>query len=164
MLTRLSGRGLIGEAGGSWRPTELGFRFLNELQAEFLPEGKLGPAQGELCTAGSRLVPLTLEDYIRRSGPMLEQQGFFEQEIARRSETFGDFAHVWSTYAGRRALADAEPFLRGINSIQLVRQDGRWWIAETVTRKKSVLIQQVDDAGNAKVIAMGDGGPAFAST
>jgi oxygen-independent coproporphyrinogen-3 oxidase len=58
VLARLSGRGLIGEAGGSWRPTEVGFRFLNELQAEFLPEGKLGPAQGELCTAGSRLAPV----------------------------------------------------------------------------------------------------------
>jgi hypothetical protein len=90
--------------------------------------------------AGPRLVPLAVDDYIRRSGPMLEQQGFFEQEIARRSETFGDFAQVWSTYAGRRALADAEPFLRGINSIQLVRQDGRWWVLH-------VLWQQEADAG-----------------
>ena len=45
-----------------------------------------------------------------------------------------------------------------------LRKDNRWWIAETVTRRRSVLIQQVDDAGNAKVIALGDGGPAFAST
>lgn len=89
---------------------------------------------------GPRLVPLTVDEYVRRSGPMLEQQGFFEQEIARRSEQFGDFAHVWSTYAGRRALSDAEPFLRGINSIQLVRQDGRWWVLH-------VLWQQEADAG-----------------
>ena len=55
---------------------------------------------------------------------MLERDGFFEQEIARKVEAFGDFAHVWSTYEGRRTPADEKPFLRGINSIQLVRQGG----------------------------------------
>jgi hypothetical protein len=35
---------------------------------------------------------------------------------------------VWSTYEARRALVDAVPFLRGINSIQLVREGGRWWV------------------------------------
>jgi hypothetical protein len=110
----------------------------NRLRSLCLPSAKLLPIVK--TAAGSRLVPLAIDDYIQRSGPMLEQQGFFEQEIARRSETFGDFAHVWSTYAGRRALADAEPFLRGINSIQLVRQDGRWWVLH-------VLWQQEADAG-----------------
>jgi hypothetical protein len=90
--------------------------------------------------AGARLVPLAIDDYIQRSGPMLEQQGFFEQEIARRSETFGDFAHVWSTYEGRHALADKKPFLRGINSSQLVREGGRWHVLH-------VLWQQEADAG-----------------
>ena len=56
-LRRLSGRGLIGEQGGNWCPTELGFRFLNELHAEFLPDGNPGPVRGELCTAPSRLAP-----------------------------------------------------------------------------------------------------------
>jgi oxygen-independent coproporphyrinogen-3 oxidase len=56
-LTRLAGRGLIGEQDGTWCPTELGFRFLNELHAAFLPEGTPGPARGELCTAPSPLAP-----------------------------------------------------------------------------------------------------------
>jgi len=54
-LARLSARGLIAEECGTWRPTELGFRFLNELQAEFLPEGNAGPGGGKLCTAPPRL-------------------------------------------------------------------------------------------------------------
>ncbi|MCU0867620.1 MAG: hypothetical protein MUC36_27880 [Planctomycetes bacterium] len=110
----------------------------NRLRSLCHPTAKLLPIVK--TPQGSRLVPLALDDYIQRSGPMLEQQGFFEQEIARRTETFGDFAHVWSTYAGRHALADAEPFLRGINSIQLVHQDRRWWVLH-------VLWQQEADAG-----------------
>ena len=27
-----------------------------------------------------------------------------------------------------RGFREAEPFARGVNSIQLVRQDGRWWV------------------------------------
>lgn len=37
-----------------------------------------------------------------------------------------------------------------------LRRDGRWWIAKTVSRKKSVLVQMVGEDGSAKVIAMGD--------
>ena len=80
--------------------------------------------------SGMQVVALTVDDYVQRSGPMLERDGFFEQEQARQVLQFGDLVHVWSTYAGRRALADAEPFLRGINSIQLVREVGRWWVLQ----------------------------------
>ena len=42
-----------------------------------------------------------------------------------------------------------------------VKQDGRWWIAETVSKKKSVLVQAVDEEGNAKVVAMGEDDGSF---
>ncbi len=35
-LADLAGRELLADAGGRWRPTELGFRFLNDVQAAFL--------------------------------------------------------------------------------------------------------------------------------
>lgn len=71
---------------------------------------------------------LTPEDYISRSGPMLERDGFHEREIARREERFGHIAHVWSTYDSVRTLADPAPFMRGINSIQLFNDGSRWWV------------------------------------
>lgn len=77
---------------------------------------------------GMQAVPLTVDDYVQRAGAMLERDGFFEQEIARQVLQFGDLVHVWSTYEARRSLADEQPFLRGINSIQLVREGGRWWV------------------------------------
>jgi oxygen-independent coproporphyrinogen-3 oxidase len=56
-IAGLVSRGLMLESGGRYRPTELGFRFLNELQAGFLPEETGGAGAGELYTAPRRLVP-----------------------------------------------------------------------------------------------------------
>jgi hypothetical protein len=58
--------------------------------------------------------------------------GFFEREIARRTDCFGNVCHVFSTYESRHSPSDAAPFQRGINSIQLLRDGNRWWIASVV--------------------------------
>jgi hypothetical protein len=55
--------------------------------------------------------------------------GFFEREIARRTDCFGNVCQVFSTYESRHTPSDAKPFERGINSIQLLRDGTRWWIA-----------------------------------
>jgi len=71
---------------------------------------------------------ITPEEYIERSGPGLMRDGFHEREIASRSERFGHMVHVWSTYDSVRSRSDPEPFMRGINSIQLFHDGARWWI------------------------------------
>lgn len=94
-----------------------------------------------LFAPGARLIPtgrrpdgshamrvLTPEDYIRTAGPNLERNGFFEREIGRTVEEFGGMVHAFSAYDSRRAANDAQPFARGINSIQLVNDGTRWWI------------------------------------
>ncbi len=49
----------------------------------------------------------------------------YESELARRVESFGSIAHVFSTYESRRAPGD-KPFARGINSFQLVKEGPAW--------------------------------------
>jgi hypothetical protein len=71
---------------------------------------------------------LDIDGYIARVGDYLEKNGFFETEIARRTEQFGHIANVWSTYESRHKADDPEPFMRGINSIQLFYDQSRWWI------------------------------------
>jgi hypothetical protein len=71
---------------------------------------------------------MTPEDYAQRNGPYFEKNGFVEREAARRAETFGNIAHVFSTYESRHAKDDAKPFQRGINSIQLMNDGKRWWV------------------------------------
>jgi hypothetical protein len=77
---------------------------------------------------GSAPVALSPDDYVTRSNDRLVKDGFFEAEMASRTEAFGTIMHVFSTYESRRAKADEKPFARGINSIQLMQHGGRWWI------------------------------------
>ena len=91
---------------------------------------------------GARLIPtakpgtnddlapqiLDVEGFIARVEPYFAEHGFFEKEIARRTEQFGHIAHVWSAYESRHSEDDPEPFMRGINSIQLFYDGTRWWI------------------------------------
>lgn len=92
----------------------------------FVPGGKLMPTS-ERPEGGRGLRLLGVNDYIAASGDLLMQLGFREREIARVEEHFGNIAHVFSTYEGIRE-GDAEPFVRGINSIQLLDDGSRWWI------------------------------------
>ena len=65
--------------------------------------------------------------------PFFAAHDFYEVEIARRIDVFGNMAQVWSAYEARTELGDAEPERRGINSIQLFREaDGRWRIMSMI--------------------------------
>lgn len=99
----------------------------DRMRSLFMPGARLIPT-GPRPTGGYGSRALTVEDYVTRGGPMLEKEGFFERESARRTETFGQIAHVFSTYESRHAAEDAKPFQRGINSIQLMNDGKRWWI------------------------------------
>ena len=71
---------------------------------------------------------MTVEQYIVAADPFLKRDGFWEREIARRVERYGNAAHVFSTYESRVKTAESPPFSRGINSIQLVTNGERWWV------------------------------------
>lgn len=72
---------------------------------------------------------MSVEDYITRVTPVFAKEGFYESELARSGEQFGQIAQVFSTYEARHAPAD-QPFMRGINSVQLVNDGQRWWISQ----------------------------------
>jgi hypothetical protein len=94
-----------------------------------------------LFVPGARLIPTvrrqdgtrshqvwTVDQYISTVGPRLEEMGFFERELARRTERYGNIVHAFSTYDSKRAASDPQPFARGINSIQLWNDGRRWWV------------------------------------
>jgi hypothetical protein len=93
----------------------------NRMRSLFTSNARMMPHGARGLRSGS------VEDYISSSGPFLEERGFVEREIARRVEQYGDIAHVFSTYEGRFSVGEAAP-VRGINSFQLVRHAGRWWV------------------------------------
>ncbi len=113
----------------------------NRMRSLFLPEGKL-VATAVRTTGEVVKRVLTVEEYITGNGPVLEKNGFFEKEIHRKHEVYGHIAHCFSTYEARRTATDAEPFMRGINSIQLYNDGKRWWILTVFwqTENKDLLI------------------------
>ena len=68
-----------------------------------------------------------LAHYARDTTPFFAANDFYEVEIGRRIDLFGNIAHVWSAYEARRSPDDAEPERRGINSIQLFRDPDAGW-------------------------------------
>ncbi len=92
----------------------------------FLPEARLVLAISRENEA-PRVRILDVEGYIRRTAPIFEREGFWERETERKTETFGNIAHLLSSYESRHE-ENGEPFTRGLNSIQLFYDRVRWWI------------------------------------
>ena len=104
-----------------------GKRDWDRFRSLFYPGARLIPTgRRQTGEVGSRV--LTPDDYIQRSSPLLEKDGFFEREISRRTEKFANIAHLFSTYESRHRKDDPKPFARGINSIQMTNDGKRWWI------------------------------------
>lgn len=102
-----------------------------------------------LFIEGARLIPignrihkdskfemLTLEEWIEDAEPFFAEKDFYEIEIMRQIHRFGDLAQVFSTYEAKNSL-DGPTIARGINSIQLVRKEGRWWIVNMMWDNES---------------------------
>jgi hypothetical protein len=98
------------------------------LRSLFLPGGRLIPPKAE---ANASPPVLDVEGFISASRFFTEGdrrlKGFHESDVRRITESFGSIAHVLSTYESRFKADDPEPFERGVNSIQLVRANDRWW-------------------------------------
>lgn len=93
----------------------------------FAPGARLVPT-GKDSTGAGRIRMWTVEDYVKNAAPGLEKSGFFEREIGRTVERYGNAAHVFSAYDSKRLATDEKPFSRGINSIQLWNDGSRWWV------------------------------------
>ena len=105
----------------------------DRMRSLFAPEGRL-MAVGARPDGSFVLRGMSVEDYIARNTKAFASMGFFEREAARTTEAFGQIVHVFSTYESRHAAGDAKPFQRGINSIQLYYDGGRWWIVSLLWR------------------------------
>ncbi|MEL7123440.1 MAG: hypothetical protein AAFO07_28600 [Bacteroidota bacterium] len=96
-------------------------------KALFGEEARLNPI-GKDREGNISIQSWTPDEYVNRVGDYFLENGFFEEEIGRTTESFGNMMHLFSTYISKRT-ADGPVYQRGINSIQL-RYDGtRYWIA-----------------------------------
>ena len=95
----------------------------------------------------TRITPDRVEHFDLASFQLMAQEmldlgiytGFYEHEVARRTEVFGSLAHVLSIYETKRDAMAAGYLGRGVNSIQLLWAGDSWrvlsllWDEETST-------------------------------
>jgi ketosteroid isomerase-like protein len=93
----------------------------------FTPDARLTAITPEGLRGG------TLDDYVARSGAFLVSQGFSERGLVNRIEVYGDLAQAWSSFVGSFTKPDGTPGeVRGINSVQLVRQPDGCWLVQSI--------------------------------
>lgn len=92
----------------------------------FAPGARLIPMRAK--DGGAQALMLDPDSYITRFAPFFQQSGFFERELARQTDQFGNMAQVFSTYVTYRSPQDTIPLSRGINSIHLMKDGARWWL------------------------------------
>ncbi len=112
----------------------------DRFRALFAPGARLIPT-GPRKEGGVSSRVLDVEGYIDASAKFLETNGFFEHEVARHTDSYGQIAQVFSTYESRHKAADPAPFARGINSFQLMNDGKRWWIVTIFWQAESPGVQ-----------------------
>ena len=74
---------------------------------------------------------MNLREFHRQFDPASELHGFYEYEIGRRTEKFGNIYHVFSAYESMNVQGE-KPIDRGINSIELYYDGKRFWIVSWI--------------------------------
>ncbi len=119
------------------RPPRGAFQW-DRMRTLFLPSARMLPNTEQ---TGGRPQVLSVEDFVAwidRGTPRdsTQDRGFAEEEIHTIVERYGDVAHAFSTYQ-KHFWNDARILGRGINTIQMVYRDGRWWIASIAWDEES---------------------------
>jgi hypothetical protein len=104
-----------------------GERDWDRFRSLFTPSAILLPmVPGQDGTTPVRV--LSPDDYVAWAEPYFQQNAFYEVEAGRTLERYGNIANAMSAYESRRA-PEEEPFARGINTITLVMDGARWYVA-----------------------------------
>ncbi|MCE2612452.1 hypothetical protein LVD13_05660 [Flavobacteriaceae bacterium D16] len=125
----------IGGEPGEERDWEF-YRFL------FHPDGKLISYEND-TNGNMRPQFLSPDEYISRIGKWMETKrktGFYEREIGRVEERYGNIAHCISTCESFHSLEDMEAgnsYVKNVHSIQLAYYKERWWILSMYWQRAS---------------------------
>lgn len=80
-------------------------------------------------------VTMSLKDFHKETDLMVMETAFYESEINREVRIFGNIAHVWSTYE-TKLIKNGPVARRGINSIQLFLENGKWSIVSLIFERE----------------------------
>ena len=96
------------------------------MRSLFLPGARLIPTR-PTPSGGAAARVMTLEEWIAGAEAYFKETSLHEREIGRRVERYGNIAHAFSAYESLHAPGEPA-FARGVNSVQLMKDGGRWWV------------------------------------
>ena len=100
-----------------------------------LPEARLTPIRKQ-ADGGFAPRILTVDDWINA----VSSQGgapMYEKQVKVKAETYGHFAHLWSTYE-IRPTPDGKAEVIGINSVQAVFDGKRWRVLSVLWEPNTI--------------------------
>lgn len=103
----------------------------------FTAEARLISVSAKKGGSGFEIHSVTPDRYVTLADAYFQKNGFFEREIARKTEGFGNIMQIFSTYESRHDSKDPQPFARGINSFQLFYDGTRWWVVTIFWQEES---------------------------
>jgi hypothetical protein len=103
-----------------------GERDWNRFRSMFVPQARF-TALGRKPDGSVSVTLLGVDEFIGMAGAVFKSQGFYENAMVNRVQTFGNVSQVFSSYESRNEKG-AKPFERGINSIQMFDDGKRWWV------------------------------------
>lgn len=103
----------------------------NLMHSLFHKEARIIPPASD---TGGKLRSMSVEEFIEYFDERIKDlvsSGGREEQTAYKTNMFHTVAHVFSAYRFMKVGAE-EPLARGINSLQLVYETGRWWIINLI--------------------------------
>lgn len=83
-----------------------------------------------------KVITWSHQEYVDATEPLV-RSGFKEWEVARRTQVYGNMAHIDSTYAGEAREGGQVDHFRGVNSIEAYFDGKRWWISSVMWMSES---------------------------
>ena len=91
---------------------------------------------GERINGKSGFKVMDVEEWIKEAEVYFTENDFWETEIVNKSHVFGNICQTFSTYEARDQK-EGQPIARGINSVQLLYREDRWWIVTVMWDNES---------------------------
>jgi hypothetical protein len=113
-----------------------GKRNWHRLLSLYLEGARLVPTGKRLHKEDGLLQVMSIDEWIEDVQEYFAENDFYEKEIMRHMDRFGDIIQAFSTYEARNDLESA-PIARGINSFQLLKHEDRWWIVTVIWDNES---------------------------
>lgn len=112
-----------------------GKRNWHRFRSLFVEGARLIPTGGRVSGADGFEV-LDVDSWIAEADSYFQENDFWETELLRHMDRFGNIIQAFSTYESRDSR-EGTVIARGINSIQLLHKDNRWWVVTVMWDNES---------------------------